>query len=466
MTNKPPRTELQEKIITEVEFNQKGVCLFLTMGGGKTRVALELLEKFKAKRVLVLSLATIIKDVWPAENLKWLDNKYSYVNLANTGSEKIMSSLQQGFAENTIVGINYDIFSSNSVMKTKPKVIDLENSPILNTLVYMPWDVVILDESTKIKDPTSKVALSVLNLAFNLPNAFIMSLSGTPNPETNLDIYTQVSVVDRGQRLGDNFHAFRNRYFMKPPYSYRWIPQHFTEGLIAELIKDITYIMTKEEMETKLPPLLFSPIYFDLSEKERDAYKQMVEAVITMPDKMITAKNAGIVTNKLAQLSSGFVYDNEGEPQIFGYSKALATVKSLLNLPGKAMLVYFYTASYEAIIHELNTHNITWIDATDTNPAEFEKAKYKVLLVQPKSNAYGGNWQHALNYLLLYDLELSGERFEQLIKRLHRPGQEEITWIMPLLANKTQDEKMLRKVKQKDLNAVEFLKEIKGLQAK
>lgn len=457
--------DYQKKIVDSEKRSNPGCNLFLTMGAGKTLVSIQLIKKFQLKKVLILSKSNIIKNTWPNEIEKW-ELPYRYINLANRGTKELLKFLgnHDNIPDRTVCGINYDILSQSKT-KNKPKRIDLTRSPLLKALIDVEWDCIIIDESTKIKDPTSTLTLAILNLTYNKPNAYVMALTGTPNPETNIELYTQISVVDRGRLFGESFYAWRAKYFYQEKYSFKWKLFPFVEDKIQELIKDRVHIVTKEEIKN-LPPMLEYDIIYNLNEKEKAYYKAMKkDNIITIKDKDITAANAGVALSKLMQITSGFIYEDAGGFErntiFFGNSKIDALLTLLDQIDGKVIVCYNFQASHDLITMYLNLNDIEWVDSNNITDRDFITSIHKVLLLQPKSGAYGSNYQEATNNLIWYEIDVSGERFEQTNKRYHREGQTKTCYMYFLIAKNTHDKQLVDRVKAKDVNAQKFLNEIK-----
>lgn len=474
-----PLKDFAQKIVdTEVRDND-GCCLFLTMGAGKTRVAIELIKKFKAERVLVVSKSKIVKEVWHREMIKWgLD--YSYLCLAGKPATYQENVMKDGIPANTVVATNFESFGRSVKTKVRPKRIWLDKSPMLYAYEEVLWDVIIIDESTCIKDPQSNVALAMLNLTYNCPNAYVMSLTGTPNPEETVDFYTQVSVVDRGKRFGESYTSWRDKYFYKPPYEYKYKPFPFGVGgktigeVIADLCKDLCYVVTKDDLrknkDYNVPPRLpDKEIYFEMNDKAKHFYAQMKENVITLEDRDITAQNAAIVISKLLQISSGIVYDNEREGErltyFFGLEKINVTLEIIKQIEGKVIVCYNFMASKTNLELYLGLNDIEYGLAEEVSEEEFENSKtLKVLLLQPKSGAYGSNYQSDCHNMIWYEGQDSGEKFLQTEARIERVGQLKRCQFWYVFGKNTYDKVARDKTRLKETTALTILNAIKGAQ--
>ena len=477
MPRQEPLTELQKYIIDKEQRENDGSCLFLTMGAGKTRVAIELIKKFKARYVLIVSLAKTVKDTWPNQIIDWDLQGYTYLCLSNKPAKLQERIMLDGIEPMTIVATNFESFGASVKTKNRPKRIDLKNSPMLYAYETIPWDMIIIDESTHIKDPTSNTALAMMNLTYNCSTAYVMCLTGTPNPEASIDFYTQITVVDRGKRFGKSFITWRNQYFYLPQYSRKWKPFPFGVGgktiseVISELCHDLCYVLTKEEFNktSGLLPRNTFDIYFNLNETSTNYYKQMKNNVIALPNKDITAQNAAIVINKLLQISSGIIYDNEREGEretiFFGLEKIQTTIDLVKKIPDKVIICYNYIASLENLTLYLGLNDIEYVLGDKITEEEFRDSKtIKVMLLQPKSGAYGSNYQADCHNMIWYEVTSSGEKFVQTEARIDRPGQKYACNFYYLIGRNTYDKIARDNVRNKDATALTTLKAIKNYQ--
>ena len=187
---------------------------------------------------------------------------------------------------------------------------------------------------------------------------------------------------------------------------------------------------------------------------DRGPYEAMKQHfVIELKGAKITALSAGVVTQKLQQMASGFVYNSTSE---------------LSSSPGKWIekkdAVWFSSHRFDLLdeVIEENQHDNTIIvynyqeelaelkrrypqAATIDSPQAVERwnrREIELLLIHPKSAGHGLNLQHGGNKMIFVSLPWSLELFEQTVGRLHRSGQNKDVWVYILLTNKTIDEKI------------------------
>jgi SNF2 family DNA or RNA helicase len=167
----------------------------------------------------------------------------------------------------------------------------------------------------------------------------------------------------------------------------------------------------------------------------------------------ITAVNAAVVTGKLQQLASGFVYDTTTTPSAspgkftstqrpiwYGLHK-FERLEELLDENQHANTIIVY--NYQEELAEL-TRRFGRLQTLDSPDAieRWNAGKIRLLAVHPKSAGHGLNLQHGGCHMVFLSLPWSLELYEQTIGRLHRSGQKHPVWCYVMLTNKTVDEKI------------------------
>ena len=205
-----------------------------------------------------------------------------------------------------------------------------------------------------------------------------------------------------------------------------------------ERIKPATFVLEAGSYADKLPPLHTVVLTCDLG--DRTPYDDMKKKFIAeFPTTTAIAANAGVVTGKLQQMASGFVYTDAGA--VFFDDAKFALLDDLLteNQHANTIIVYQYKAELAELQRRYpRASTLDEPEAIDRwNAGEIE-----LLLVHPKSAGHGLNLQHGGSKIVFLSLPWSLELFEQTIGRLHRSGQKQDVWCYVLMANKTVDEKI------------------------
>ena len=177
------------------------------------------------------------------------------------------------------------------------------------------------------------------------------------------------------------------------------------------------------------------------------------EFVAQFGNTQITALNAAVVTGKLQQLASGFIYNSTttalATPGKFTTTKEAVTVSShkfdlleeLLEGNQRANTLIVYNFQEELAQLKQRYPNAVTLDEKNAI-ARWNRGEIELLLIHPKSAGHGINLQYGGNKIVFVSIPWSLELYEQTVGRLHRSGQVHEVWCYILLTNKTVDERI------------------------
>ena len=205
-----------------------------------------------------------------------------------------------------------------------------------------------------------------------------------------------------------------------------------------ERIKPATFVLDPGEYADKLPLLHTVDVE---AEMDMTDYKEMKQAmVLRYGDERAIAANAAVVTAKLQQLASGFVYAENGVT-ISTSSHKFDALDNLLqeNQHANTIVVYNFQAELEELQRRYPKAR-TIEGAID----DWNEGKVELLLIHPKSAGHGLNLQHGGSKIVFFSLPWSLELYEQTIGRLHRSGQRHDVWCYRMITKDTVDEKIVR----------------------
>ena len=424
------------------------VALLLDMGMGKTISTLtaisELMyDRFEVRRVLVIAPLRVAMSTWRDECELWAHTRGLRLSVAVGSAREREAALSK----------DADVY-----------VINRENVKWLVERCRKDWpfDMVVIDESSSFKNPASQ-RFKALRKVRPLVKRVVL-LTGTPAPNGLMDLWSQLYLLDRGERLGRTLTEYRERYFRPGQqsgyvvYSYDLRPGADKE--IFRKIGDICVSMKSEDYLT-LPPLMQNIVKVQLPDEALERYREMEkELVLSIGDTDITAVSAAALTNKLLQMANGAVYDAEKEVvQIHG-AKLDALDEIISCNEGKSvMVIYSYRHDLERLrkkypkVRELKTAE----DIRDWNAG-----RIPLLLVHPQSAGHGLNLQHGGHIVVWYGLTWSLEAYQQTNKRLHRPGQTEPVMLHHLVAKGTIDEDVMRALEGKAAGQESMLDAVKA----
>lgn len=413
------------------------VGLFLDMGLGKTLITLTSVnilkyDQFKINKVLVIAPKKVAEATWQNEINKW-------PSLRHLRTSTVLGSAKQRVkALNTPADI-YIINRDNVVW-----LVDLyQNS--------WPFDMVVCDEFSSFKSHNSKRFKALSSVKPHIKR--LVGLTGTPSPNGLLDLWSQIYLLDGGERLGRSYYGFRANYFKSDYMGYNFDPLKDTESIVTKRISDICISMKAEDY-LDLPPVIDNIIPVKLNPKAEKAYKTMErDMVLAVPDaEDIDATSAAALSNKLLQLANGAIYDEDHNYHEIHDCKIEAFMELLEQLNGKSALVFYnYKHDLERLQYALKKTKLkVRLLKTPEDQKDWNEGEIDILLTHPASSAYGLNLQEGGNHVIWFGLNWNYELYVQANKRLHRQGQKEKVIIHHLVTESTRDEDVIEALRRKE----------------
>jgi len=430
---------------TERILHQKKVGLFLDMGLGKTVITLtaikDMIDDFMIWKVLVIAPKRVAEDTWSREHEKW-------DHLSELRISKVLGSPAQRIKA---LKADADVY-----------VIGRDNVKWLVELFGKSWpfDMVVIDELSSFKNPSAQ-RFKALRKVIPASDR-VVGLTGTPSPNGLMDLWAQIYLLDRGERLERTIGAYRERYFKPAAQNgyvvYRWEPLKGAQKQIEDKISDICMSMSAEDY-LDLPDRMDNEIRVTLSDKEMKAYKQMEkEQLLQIEGEDVVALNAAAVMNKLLQMANGSVYSEKKEA-VRIHEKKLDALEEIIDTTGEPVLVFY---SYR---HDLEAIKARIPEAKELDGAKdikkWNDGEIPVLLAHPASVGYGLNLQDGGHVIVWYGLTWSLELYQQANARLFRQGQQKAVIIHHLITDGTVDEQVMRALKAKDTSQSALLEALK-----
>ena len=381
------------------------------VGAGKTAITLTamqaILKDGYAMRFLVLAPKRVCTDVWPVEQPKWAPGCTLAVAVGTPKAR--LAALQSGAQ---IIVSNYD-----NIQWLAEQQLD--------------FDAIVFDELTKLKNP-SGARFKALNKVIG-DVGVRWGLTGSFTSNGLEDVFGQCKIVDQ-TLLGRAKGAFLQQYFTLVNKEYGdWQPRKGSLALVMQRIKPATFVLEPGEYKDKLPPLHTVEVACKM---DMTAYDKMKKDFVLWD---VVAVNAAVVTQKLQQMSSGFLYSDNGP--IWLSSHKFDRLEELLdeNQHANTLLVYQYQEELAEI-----KRRFKWVVTLDDDGAieRWNRGEVRLLAVHPKSAGHGLNLQYGGHHIVFLSLPWSLELYEQTIGRLHRSGQRHDVWCYVMLTNKTVDERI------------------------
>lgn len=414
--------------------------LLLDMGLGKTSIALTaadllLWDEFALDAFLVIAPLRVAQDTWSTEHGKW-DHLGRLRVSSVLGTEKRRMAALEKWS---------DLY-----------VINRENVEWLCSPGIWPFDGrkigIIIDELSSFKNQQAKRWRALKRRV--PPDAPVWGLTGTIAPRGYIDLWPQIYLLDRGQRLETAIGRYRDKYFdpgaRKGHIVYEWRLKQGAKEAIDTRLSDLCLSMRKEDW-VSLPPITYNRVPVRMSTAERKVYDTLKkERVLTALegkelDSAIVGATAAALSNKLLQMAGGAVYDEDGGVTTI-HSRKLDALDELAEAAQGQPLLVFYNYQHEAdrILAKFPAA-VKMGDEKDTAAliARWNRGEVPMLICHPASAGHGLNLQGGGHIVVWYGLPWSLELYQQANARLHRMGQTDPVVVQHIVCEGTLDDKVL-----------------------
>ncbi|NRY61493.1 DEAD/DEAH box helicase [Clostridium beijerinckii] len=429
---------------TEKIINNPMFALLLDMGLGKSVITLTaiwdlIFDYFEVSKVLIIAPLRVARDTWSKECEKW-------EHLNGLRISKILGTEKERRAA---VGRNADIY-----------IINRENVEWLCANYKFDFDMVVIDELSSFKSHQSKRFKALRKVRPSVKR--IVGLTGTPAPNSLIDLWSQINLLDMGERLGRFIGGYRERYFTPDKrnrevvFSYK--PKEGAEDSIYKKISDICISMKALDY-LDMPECIFNKVEVQMDDKEEKLYTKLeAEMLLSFDEGDIDAVNAAALSNKLLQMANGAVYDENGKVKVI-HDKKLDVLEDLIEgANGKPVLVFYgYKHDKDRIVKRFNAEEIN----TSEDITKWNNGEIKVAIVHPASAGHGLNLQAGGSTSIWFGLNWSLELYQQANARLWRQGQKDTVVIHHIITKGTVDEDVMKALERKDVGQASLIEAVK-----
>lgn len=472
--------------MVDFAMSKKRVGLFVDMGLGKTLASLATLDRLVKRHrldptrpVLVIAPITVALDTWSREAEKWgydMDVKIN-IQLSPKKRKALLDDISKPQEKLTLVTTNPAQMKGILAYYDERRMIP-------------PFQAVIVDELSQFKSPTAQRFKQLSRLTGHAE--YFFGLTGTPSPNNLLDIWSQMISIDGNnrQRLGYTFFQYRQNFFIPDKIGrdgtvYSWKLKEGAEDRIYDLMRP-TVISMRSEGLIDLPDIVYDNRYVKLPPKAQSLYDEMnidlrreLNEQEKEPDKSkkknvsleldegdVAIANNAVLTSKLAQLSSGALYDGVMDPdsmsgkyEVFHDVKFQA-LKEIIDNATSPVLVFFYFKSELERMREyfdyvyLNPHDPDFRGIV----SRWNKGEIPVLVAHPASAGHGLNLQDGGHTMVWLTTTWSNEQYRQAVKRLYRSGQKHSVSVIHIVAKDTVDEEIIGRIDTKEAGQAKLMK--------
>ena len=445
-----------QKVCVEHIITHPYCGLFIDMGLGKTVTTLTAIEALmfdycEVDSVLIIAPKRVAESVWQEEAEKW-------EHLRHLTFSKIIGTQKQ----------------RQEAIRTQANVyiISRDNIAWLCALYgggKLPFDMVVIDELSSFKSYKSERFKAMRGARLYLKR--LVGLTGTPAPNGLIDLWPQIYLMDRGDRLEKTITRYREKYFRpgrtngNVVFSYDLMED--SEYIIHKKIEDICISMKSEdylEMPVRTDNYIKLRMPDSIKKKYEDFEKEKVIDLLNNQgeENAINVVNAAALSNKLLQFANGAIYDENRNVYKVHDIKLEALKEMIEDANGQPVLVaWTFQFDRDRIMKYLKAYNPRELK-TNKDIEDWNAGKIQVMLAHPASAGHGLNLQAGGHIIIWFGTTWSLELYQQFNGRLYRQGQKEHVIINHLILQGTHDEDVIRALKAKDQKQNSLLNSIKA----
>lgn len=440
--------ELHEYQKRAVEFckSQESCFLMMDIGLGKTAVALKVIESFKATAIVVAPVQ-VCWLTWPAEIANW--------------TPQLTWTCLHGAKKDRKIKLKRNIYI------VPYSSLKWFHAQIARNNVKVPRMLLILDESSFIKDPSTQ-RFKILKRMHNIFLPFKMCLSATPAPNGLHELWSQYFMLDRGKRLRTSFFAYRNSYFSYTgPPIYKTTIRDGSKEKIYDKIRDITFRLEAKDY-LKMPPIIYNKIRLRLSPDLLKQYRTLErDFFLEIHREKVEVFNAAALSTKLRQFLSGCMYTGVARDFLRIHTIKLAMLNQLLDTNAGQPILAVINFRFEYEIMKVRFRNPPIIyGGTNANEKQaiikrWNQGRLPLLLAHPASISHGLNLQAGGRIIVWMALPWSLDQYHQLNGRLHRQGQKHAVTVNNMVFDDTIDKVVEQTLVRKDKTQKDLLTALK-----
>lgn len=418
-----------------------GSMLALKMGAGKSRVAVGLMRNMQARgqagQALVICPLSVV-PVWPREIAKHAPDWRPRVVALDSGTVAdkrghVAHTLERDDNTARVVIVNYD---------------SARLAPLAAYLLSKTWDLVVLDESHKIKAPGGSTSMFVSRLRDKARRR--VCLTGTPMPHSPLDVYAQYRFLDPGI-YGTSFVRFKSRYAITVNVGF---PKIVDWRDMDDLNARFYSAAVRFDGDLGLPEATHVERVTRLEAAAARTYRDLEDLLYAeVEEGTVTAANALVKLLRLAQLSGGVLkLDQEDKPTRVSAAKPDLLRDVLEDMGAEPVVVVCrFQADLDAV-HE--AAGVLKLRSAEVSGRRRELAAWQahggpeVLALQIQAGGVGVDLTRA-RYMVLYSVGYSLGDYDQVLARVHRPGQTRDVTYVHLTVEGTVDEQIRKALEER-----------------
>ena len=441
---------------------------FMEMGTGKSKVLVDnmamLYDKGKINGALIIAPKGVYRNWYSQEIPNHLVDHIKpkmvlwTASTSKTKEKEYQTLFETGFDLHVLI-MNVEAFSTKRGVEFAYKFLRSHKT------------LMVVDESTTIKNPVAKRTKSILTLSKH--STYRRILTGSPVTKSPLDLYSQCSFLNENLLDHTSFYSFRNRYAHMVDRNFggrrvQIISSYKNLNELEEILKVFSYRVQKKDC-LDLPKKIFINRIVELSQEQKNAYSTMKSAALALlKGKMTTAPHALTQLMRLHQITCGHLKSDDGTITNLKHNRIEELVDVLSEMEGKVIIWANYIHDIEEIVKRIKKEYgddsiVQYYGATSSDDRQKAIKKFqdpnssvKYFVGNTQTGGYGITLTEASN-VIYYSNSYDLEKRLQSEDRAHRIGQKKSVTYVDFIAEKTVDEKIVKALRKKINIASEIL---------
>ncbi len=419
--------------------------LFVDMRLGKTLVTVRALVMREATNVVIVGPYSVM-GAWrkelDAEGIEWVE---IFGSMTSRKKILLMQELQGKFLQKKSCWV----LTNKEIWRSLPEIRTI------------PWDHRVIDESTFLKNPVAGVTKY-----FNSwqPKFSDWRLTGTPNPESDLDFFGQT--IDLWEQK--NYYQWRNHWFVQLGFS--WLIKQYLTKDFHKILNDNCFFLSRKDTGTDVERIYETRIV-KLPPSVRKIYNKLAEEfIMELPDgSSWETEFAPVQYSWLRRLCGGAMPGREDGMAEYWDGKLKALLELLGGeLKGQQVVIWaHFREEIERIAKCLETpyiHGDVKPSERDRLVSDFQVGRFKWIVGQPACLAHSTDFSCA-DTMIYFSSPESLEIRKQSEKRIEAVSKSTPSLIIDLVSEGTVDEVIVRSLEKKESRAQmtrEIIKSLKG----
>jgi superfamily II DNA or RNA helicase len=457
-------------------------ALFCSPGLGKTVVTLdtiaERIASGESRAALIISPLRVTTITWPTQIARW--NLSKWMKIAHLRTAEGWKLWKRGDFD--VALINPEQLPTIArrikcrVCKNDPiECLDCEECdggyvPSVSTGAVDKMfkgtrsshvDTLVIDELSLAKDANSKRFRSLWPWLDRFQ--YRIGLTGTPVPNSYLDLWGQIRLLDDGERLGRSFHHYKRTYFQQTDYmGYQFGLRPGAKEKIDAKLADLALTMLGDDW-LDVPTCESIDVEVKLPSAAVAQYKKMEkELLIELEKSDVVALNAATLAGKLLQITGGAVYD-EFKGVYHVHDAKIEALKKLRKKHGKEPILVLCAYKHESarVLEAIPGSRV--FDEKDL-PA-WQRGEIHTWVCDARSLSHGlDGLQQSCRIAVWMTLTYSNETYIQTNARIVRTGQSYETLIYRIIVPGSIDDAVAAALRDKSDTQTGLLNALRALQ--